>query len=577
MKIVRYLLIAALAGAGVAALRYWQETTSGAATQSDATDSSSTSTSTPTITPTAASAQTATRRPDAPEPATRAHRKAARSLAEILKLPSQFEQNARLYELILSSSERELAALVDEAANLASREDRYAALQILLSRYIEIDPEAAIARARQLSGDQQQQLTTGLYLTWVRSEPDTALEYLLKQSPMVRTQVAAMLQAVDQRYGNDDYSEAFLALVANGDTDTAAMSSVRRDAAADPAAAWREALAQSNLHKRQQTLQQVLQIWARSDPQAALNAVETLPGHQRNRMQMVAVNRWLQQDADAALEWISAQPPGMRRSQMQELALSQVARMDMDKALAIANTLPAAQRSRIIDRTLGRLARENPERALAELNSAGVDLASSNTYAQILAHGELYSFAESLSRASALAPEQRQQVERQVFRRWAEQDPEEAATYLENISNPQARMTAANQLIRRWATADPTAAASWIRTAPAAERDQLQHQLVSRISQVDPDAALNYLKDIEAPQQRDQAAISILPQLLFDLQAADALVQDMRTETGKQQARSYMYQLLKQTNSPDAQRYQPATDAAERSGSGVQIIRSISE
>lgn len=561
MKILRYLVIAIVLGGAVAALLLWQQQPSRRAAGKVAQ-----TTSTPVEqAPTTAAARLAS----APEPTTKAHRQAAQSLAQILTLPSQFEQNARLYALIMASDSDALLALIDEAAHLASPMDRAAGLQILLSRYVELEPELAIARAKTLRNGSDQRLLVNLYLSWIRHDETAAVQFLLTQPKPLQAQVGSNLRALNRRSGDNRYQKAYEVLASSAANKSSNAAQLARQAKEDPAGAWTAAQAETNLRERQRSMQRVLHVWARSDPQAALNALASLPSHQRNRMQMNVVGRWLQQDPDAALTWINAQGPGLRSNQLQTLAVTHIAQTDISRALRIAATLPQGQSQLLIDQALSRLAADNPERVIEELNNAGIELANSQAYAQILSNAKLYSVEESLDRARQLDEQQRQGVEQQLYRRWAEEDPAAAARHLANVSDAGLHERSVRQVIRRWANADPTAAASWIATAPEAQRDAMQQVLVTTISQVDPDTALTYLADIRSPSRHDQAAAAIMSQLVMDLPAAEAVLDKMQTETGRQQGAALLYQTLKQFNSPDAERYKPARPPANQSAASI--------
>ena len=550
MRVLRYLAIAVLLGGAIAALTLWRAQPSADPTSSERKS--------PSVANDQQQPYTTVRLASAPPPATKAHDQAARTLADLLDLPSQFEQTARLHALVLESDPEALEALIDEAALLASSTDRAGALQILLLRYIELKPEQAIARAKQLSNLGDQQLVISLYLSWLRHDQPGALRYLSAQPKRLRTQVTGLLRVMNRRY-NDEFKEAYQALRGLNTNQSSDADRLEQQASEDPAGAWSAALAQSNLRERQQAMQKVLRVWARNDPQAALTALETLPSFQRIRLQSSAVGRWLRQDADAAINWIAAQAPGPGTAQLYTMAVNHIAQTDIPRALQMATTLPAAQGQRLIDQTLTRLASENPERVIAELNSAGIDLENSEAYAQILSQASLYSIEESMQRASQLEPQRRQSVEQQLYRLWSEEDPAAAAQHLVNTADPSRRQRSIRQVLRPWANEDPAAAASWIASAPEAQRDQMQQILVQTVSQVDPDAALLYLADIQSPQVHDQAAAAVMTQFIMDPPAADAILQSMRTSTGREQGKALMYQVLKQVNSPDAQRYKPAT------------------
>lgn len=554
MRVARYLLIAACAGLVIAGVLWWRSQPAAPSMPQ----------------PAVASAQqpAPVRLPSATPPATGAHRKAAQTLAALVTLPSEFEQSARLYQLALDSNPAALNALLDEAQLLADPDNRLGATQILLLRLIELQPEAALARVAELDEFARRSMQATLYRAWLHTDSAAAIAHLQAQPLGVRRQVVATLAAMNRMDPNSRYTTALTALMSEQDGGEAAAASARLNRArTDPTAAWRDALAETNLRKRNQALQQIIYVWAESDPQAALAATSSLAPNLQRRLQMAAVGRWLQKDPEAALGWIRQQPPSLVTTQLYEVGISQLSRLDIDKAMALAGTLPDAQRRSVIDRTLSRLARDDPQRALNELRAANIDLSGSQTYAAILSQAKLFSFEESLARSAQLTSTQRRSVQGQLFRRWASEDPDTAARYLDDIDDETLRSRAGSRLVRQWAELEPEAAASWIATQPEPQRDGLRAELVTAASNIDPVATTGYLAEIQSAELHDQAAMSLLAQLTFDLPAADRLLQRMRTDQGRAQAEALLHRVLSRLGAPEAARYRSGAEP----GSSIRI------
>ena len=75
-----------------------------------------------------------------------------RSLAEIQSLSSEFERNAALYTRLQSTDVVTLDILLDEAEELA---DAGRVKEVIYSRYVQLDPRAALDRLRGEERDQQ--------------------------------------------------------------------------------------------------------------------------------------------------------------------------------------------------------------------------------------------------------------------------------------------------------------------------------------------------------------------------------------------------------------------------------------
>ncbi|MGI9328018.1 MAG: hypothetical protein ACR2PZ_22550 [Pseudomonadales bacterium] len=468
-------------------------------------------------------------------PRSKTQKAATQTLADVMQLPSPFARAAALHALVVDADTPQLLALIEAAKRDDQVLERQANLRILLQRYLELEPEAALNTARRLDNRGQQFFTTSLYMAWLRVDAQAATAYLQQRPPQERMMVGASLQAIG--HSSLDLSLASAAVPGKF---RGALSELARS---NPLQAWTEAAQLKDLRKQQQEQRGIIQTWVRMDPRSALEAIANLPKHRRVQLETFAVNLWANSDSEAALAWLQQRPADSRQSHLLQMVVAQVARHDLDRALSVANELPDKQRSATIDSTLLQISQRDPELALEQLQRSGIDLSTSKTYANILASGRIYTHLEALGLAEELGEAALGNLARPLFSRWAASDPAAAATQLERIPEPSLRQRVQRQVLHQWALKDPEAAADWIDSRPQDQRDRLRVQLVGALGNVDPVLARSHVDKIRDGEQYDRAAVRLLAQLRHDPDEVERVLESLRTDSGKRNAEQIMQQL----------------------------------
>ncbi|MFQ3248062.1 MAG: hypothetical protein ACI9SP_004722, partial [Arenicella sp.] len=113
------------------------------------------------------------------------------SIADIMKVKSDFKQTELLYALAGRAKVRKLVALTKEADAIADSSDRSYALSILFSRLTELSPELALEAVgdERFLGDES--LSRSIWRTWARLDFDSALTAVTELTPRSRKESAA--------------------------------------------------------------------------------------------------------------------------------------------------------------------------------------------------------------------------------------------------------------------------------------------------------------------------------------------------------------------------------------------------
>ena len=222
-------------------------------------------------------------------------------LARILLLPSDFQQTLTLYALLADADREALERLLEEADRLQPRREGHAAKSIIYSRYAELAPEAAIERI--LADDSG--LLQRVIRAWAKYDHAAALQRAETLPATYRRRAGATILSVSEDLlpaQRDEIAATF------GLREQLEEMRIVEAINADPADAWRRALAVPASSQRKSTLYRVAQRWVERDPERALLAVGELPRTSaRRRLQKELMAHWAMADSEAAHAWLQAQ------------------------------------------------------------------------------------------------------------------------------------------------------------------------------------------------------------------------------------------------------------------------------
>ena len=414
----------------------------------------------------------------------------ALTLAAIMSLPGDFEQTATLYQQLRRAGRDTLRRLITEADALPSTHEARAAKTIILARFAELDPEAAMEAA--LASSYRDDALGAVFRAWGKYDHDAALAYARGLPGRARRDaVVAILTVADHLDVGSKRRIAQSFSVLPMFEQMQAQQSARED----PAAAWYEALPADGTRSdglRTQVLWEIARRWADTDPQQALAAVAALPkSGQRTTWLANLVGHWAENDRDAATAWALAQPLSHERARM----LANVARI-------LAEDSP-------------RQGLEFAEALTGEARQLAITSAF-NAWAQQDARAArhwLLSLPPSPNRTSMLA---------QSLRRLAETAPQEAV-FLAGMLRGRERRTAMDAALRAWARDDVRAAANWVtRMGGRAAADRESH-LGDVLSIWARDDALGAAAWIDASGLSSGAAVAAVAQHYAALDPQEAL------------------------------------------------------
>lgn len=504
--------------------------------------------------------------PAAPARAQAAERPDLSTLAEILRLDSDFDQTAALYALIRRTDSDELERLIAEADSVPGASDRRAALSILYGRYADLDPAAALAFLEGRGGSYGNLELRSIFHAWARKDLASAVEAAGTLEGEMRTVAGAAILT-----SRDDISGAARRDIAQQlDIEDVlsriAMQQSLDEVDRDPLAAWREALAAGGGVQQHQRLGRIAQGWARDDPMAAMDAAMALPqGNLRIQLQRQILYQWSRQNPRAAVDWVLGQAPSPQRRHLAAAALSAMAEQDPRVAFDIAQSLDGRERSDALGQVLARWATDDPAAAARSLELVTSPQARSNAVGQIASAYANRDPQGALDWIASLDAQEATHATMNLFTVLAHQQPAEAGRLLTRLPDDERRRFAAGAVGQAWAQQDPEAAARWADSLVDPEvRRQAVSSLVQQWANFDRDAAVTYAERIPGRAERDAALVSIIQTQHADVAFAERLFERLTDPGQRRQAARQLYFSLNNVDPARAERYR------EMAGVGVQ-------
>ncbi len=415
------------------------------------------------------------------------------------------------------ASDSSLPALLDELATRPDSAGRRFSALALLSRYIDLDPVAAISRAAEFQLPVSS--VASLYRQWAESDVKAAVRglHLLADTRIARAAGDELIAIL----GSSTEAIETIASALPAGIDKASFKALAYGAIArrQPDKAWAQAGAIENpklrlraqqlvveamgeqdpekalVHAarigdrtvRQTASRQALNRWVQTDPAACLEylasmegeppqdwgfitanvyselalaeplllleTVDQLPYAQQQSARSAALNRWAKLDAQAALDYVRLMPPGEPRSHAQHTVATAYARVEPEAALAWAMNREATGHFSMVNTVLTSISVNEPELAL-QLTS---ELESPQARSEALIH-MTYQLADA-GKFSAVA------------------------SHIKNIEDPDMRAIALDSLGMSWMAADPDVALEWLLDhVPSMSEAELQQAVYGFIS-----------------------------------------------------------------------------------------------
>ena len=348
---------------------------------------------------------------------------------EILRVQNVFDQKVALYSLLAVADEEQVIELLDQAINLKHSPLRDSALDVIFSKYADIDPVRALGKAQELGRYTQEQLIDSVFHQWAKSDLDAALASAQSLSGEQReTASRSILNArddlsLDRLLGladelqNVEYRNKFTARL------------WRAKALDDPRSTWQSALqSMSNLRNMSLVLTTIAETWIEQEGLDALDEVNASTISEYHKMRIY------------------------------QKVLGQIAEKDLEEAVAVAARLKLSPSrfsptSGVVSEIFSKWAEEEPY--------------------------QLFGLADSLDQRFVSI------AKHQALAAIARESPQEAVSLLAQVDNPALVMRVSANIATQWAATDPKSSLEWYMTSERSKHDPALRYIMRRLTEED--------------------------------------------------------------------------------------------
>lgn len=267
----------------------------------------------------------------------------------------------------------EYADALKRIRKIPGNNDRELASRLLVSRWVQSDPDAALQFAASNRG--YEYIADDVFQQAAATDPQAALDRA-KSLPNADLRYMA-LRGVLGFMANTDPAGALRLAATLGDTrGNEPLTSViyRQWAANDPQAAALEAAQDKTADGWRSPVNQVVRTWAGQDPAAAANwSLSMTDPEARSRSISQVMRQWTREDATAATNWVNALPSGDAHDAAVAAMASAMATTDPQNAVSWArNIADETARNRLLQRISREVMWRDPTNGNAILQAAGV-------------------------------------------------------------------------------------------------------------------------------------------------------------------------------------------------------------
>lgn len=507
-----------------------------------------------------------------PATAQSSSRRIPATIHEILKVPGDFAQTTALYVLAASQDQDGIERLLDEARSIKRVSESRAAASILYERFAELDAEAAVEHMMRGDSGFDPNWLYGVFHSWARTD----LEAALKSASKLDDHHLQMAGMAIMRSRDDLPREEREAVGSKLNLQISVREFTTSDLRSPKAAerAWQSAIAIPDRDRRLGELYRVAQEWARVDPRAAIQAIESLASRgERDQLLQNALHAWAKKDPRAVIDWVVARPLSYQRSQLLANALTSLAMKDPAAAIAFAERLPRAEHQHVMPQLLANWASMNP-RAAAEWAEKQDDTPLQRQATMFIASSYAQQDPEeALSWAATLTGEPGQVVMSQVIQQIAQDDPERASSMVGRMKEGTHRGNAIGAVSQSWAQSDPRAALVWIAKQPSSDvTPDIYGTIFGNWANYDVDAAVSQLNFMLDTDDRNAAIRGILENAYLEPDRLDELFQRLEGAEARTLAAGQIYYRLREIDPRAAERYRIQAGISDERGDGNFVV-----
>ena len=486
------------------------------------------------------------------------------TLADIASAARDFQRNAALYELLATSDVAGVQALLAQARTLPASLHRYDVSRVLYLRFVSLDPVAAANHL--LDNTAKPSWVSAVFRSWAHKDFDAAVAYASELGPLARQAAAEAILELDVPAAQRQAAVALLRspkALAN-----ALLWEGRLFAGRDVAQAWRLAagIPTANWKERRRLLGEVAAAWARTDPLAAMAAIEALDhAGDREKVQPIALRAWADADPHGAVDWLLAREAHKRPQELVAAAMESLAAQDPDAAMNVLTTMPEPARGQALTATLTAMAGADVDKSLAAWEALD---------ARERTQVSMRHFASALTQAApdrAMSclldlPDDARAMASPVVMTFAHAtDRDLVLRRIGAIENAALQHEVAQQIVFEEVERDPLAAWRWAISLPAVSEWSVASAVFDKWYRVDAQAALDALSEVRGGVRDRVLEEAVAARVTFDPDQAETLFAAMDSSSSKARVASALVRYFTETNpNPEkAEKYREFVGSAD--------------
>ena len=420
-----------------------------------------------------------------------------------------------------------------------SRRNRDIYLQTIASASAQSNPEAALEMALAQGGNQRQRMQARAALGQLAAQdPDKAITYMARARNREERRMFAMIIAQGLAQYNPDRALQWALENDDGGGQQVYLTVLSVIAHENPQRALDAAVGIKNMTKRRLALQSLFSTVSQNDPMLAIRYLNQIDNKEIKRSATSnIVQNWARADPDAAIDWVLTREGVDQRMLLSQVSLS-VVHVDARAAMRLLPRLDDQSAANLRVQIVSRLASEG---SLADARSFLSQHEGRQEYGEMFAAlvraTAVSDFQSALQMAHSLQDgREKDQVMAELAQQRLIVDPAESIRLLALISDENQKNSATAQLAQQWQGQDERAVTNWARGLPRGpqrdsaiaglasdwqdmtpsrkllinsigdleKRRQAQVTLVYQVIQIDPDSARRLLLEFDLPEEYRQ-------------------------------------------------------------------------
>lgn len=241
---------------------------------------------------------------------------------------------------------------------------------VIAAEWAKSNPEAALAWAQTLKGNDKDQAMTSVVRELSMTNPQKAVQLAATMEGDAKT---SAYESIAGQWGAKNFSEAeaWIKSLPADQQDAAMASAIRSLANQDPQAASTKIASMADGDAKNRAIGEVVDTWSREDPKAAAAWLSSQSTEASGRAMRELMGNWARQDDAGALSYLTAQPAGEARDQATQAYVWSNRSADPKSVISLAETITNEEdRQRAVGVAAMQWMQSDPEAAKAYIQSS---------------------------------------------------------------------------------------------------------------------------------------------------------------------------------------------------------------